>query len=107
MSDMPFGEALNEIMERDEISHRSLRASTAEHRDKPLTISYIGMLRDGSTSPTPQTIEVISAALGIEPTYFREYRQHVAAEAARAAESRVGLPSVLEALESAKARTRR
>jgi hypothetical protein len=107
MSDQAFGEALREIMERDEISYRSLRASTAEHRDKPLTISYVGMLIDGSTSPTPQTIEVISAALGIEPTHFREYRQYAAAEAAKAAESRVGLPAVLEALENAKTRTRR
>lgn len=107
MSDQSFGEALREIMERDEISYRSLRTSTAEHRNKPLTISYIGLLIDGSTSPTPQTIEVIAAALGIDPTHFREYRQHVAAEAAKAAESRVGLPSVLEALENARARTRR
>ena len=107
MSDQSFGKTLREIMERDEISYRSLRASTAEHREKPLTISYIGMLIDESTSPTPQTIEVIAAGLGIEPTHFAEYRQHVAAEAAKAAESRVGLPSVLEALEAAKTRTRR
>lgn len=46
-------------------------------------------------------------ATGIEPTYFREYREHLAAERAAELATRIGLDKVLKVLDALERRDRR
>lgn len=96
-SDQPFAKALRGLMKRRDVSFRAVETltNTAGHR---LPYSYIGMLARGEKLPTPENMETLAVALGVQPTHFREYREHVAAQRARVLAARLGLDLVLEKL---------
>ncbi len=97
----PFSVALRDLMDLFDISFRQLAKYTGDHRDKPYAVSRLQQLAAGAGNPpTPQAIEVIARSLGVDPRYFREYREHVARQAAVQAVRRGGLDAVLDALDS-------
>lgn len=96
----PFPEALREVMERQGLSFRGLADLTrsVDAKGKGLSHGYIGHLARGVARPTVENMELIARAVGVDPTYFREYREHLAAVEARRLVSKVGLDRVMEAL---------
>jgi transcriptional regulator with XRE-family HTH domain len=96
----PFPEALRELMEAKGLSFRAAADLTrsVDPKGRGLSHGYIGHLARGAARPTIENMEVIARALGEEPTYFREYREHLAALEARRLVTKVGLDRVMEAL---------
>lgn len=84
-------------MDRRDVSFRQLEKLTeaAGHR---LTFGYVGQLARAEKIPTPENMEILAAALGVSPTFWREYREHTAAQRARVLAARVGLDAVLAKL---------
>lgn len=98
-SDKPFIPALRDLMEEREFSFRKLVRETGRYREGGYSLAYLSKLATGRDRPTAENMAVIARAMGADPTYFREYREHVAAERARELARRVGLDEVLAALE--------
>ncbi len=84
-------------MKRQGVSFRNAEDLTQAAGHK-LPFSYIGHLARGERPPTVENMEVLAAAFSVDPTYFREYREHVAAQRARVLASRLGLDAVLDKL---------
>jgi len=101
-----LGPTLQQILERRGWSYRDLAEATAaaDPAGRGLGRSYLNLLANGKPIAKPEamkeTIELLAAALGkgIEPTYFREYRELRAAEEAARLTREVGLDKVLAAL---------
>lgn len=86
-TEQPFAAALRHLIERHGLSLRTLAELTPAIDGKGLRHAYIGNLARGAQQPTPANMELLAHALGVDPSYFREYREHeVAAEARRLAE---------------------
>lgn len=84
-SDRPFREAFEDLKNAKGTSYRQIALKTARHRDQgALSTGYISELVRGARQPNASNLEVLAAAAGVEPEYFLEYRQHLAA--ARVAE---------------------
>lgn len=97
-SDKPFHVALQALMKRHDVSYRGLSELT-HAVDKPLSHAYLNHLGTGrEKKPTVENMEAIAQALGVDATYFREYREHLAAQRARALAARHGLDAVLAKL---------
>lgn len=88
-----FPQALRDLMDERQTTIRTL----ANHIDR--SPALVHQLTTGRTRPTPENLRRISRALGVSPSYFREYRESRATEAVLRAERRVGLGAVLEALD--------
>lgn len=97
-TDKPFPAALQDLMKRREVSYRGLSELT-KAIDRPLSHTYLNHLGTGrEKKPTAGNMETVAQALGVEPTYFREYREHLAGQRARALAARHGLDAVLDKL---------
>jgi transcriptional regulator with XRE-family HTH domain len=97
-TDKQFPQALQELMRRRSISYRGL-AEACNAIDRPLSHAYLNHLGTGrEKKPTPGNMEAIAQALGVPPTYWREYREHLAGQRARALAARHGLDAVLSKL---------
>lgn len=96
-SNQAFGAALQALMKRRDVSYRGL-AELTKTVDKPLSHAYLNHLGIGRQVPTVENMESCAAALGVEPSYFREYREYLAAQRARALTARHGLDAVMGAL---------
>ncbi len=71
-SDRPFGEAVTELMDERGLTYRGLAAETG------LSAGYLNHLVHGNRPvPSNDVIASLSAALGVEPEHFREYRIRV------------------------------
>jgi len=75
-----FPEALREILEEREISYPKLARFTKERAHRSLSKTMLNLLARGEEPVNKEQIEIISAALKIDPTYFKEYREFMAYE---------------------------
>lgn len=97
-STQDFPTALRDLMAETGLSYRALSRATGRFRDPPYSITFIGQLLNGNSHPTPEGMEIIARAAGVSPTYFKSYREHVAAEEAVRVMQRVGLDKTLAKL---------
>lgn len=95
-SDLAFCDALRALMGDLEVSGvRQL----AELTDGGLRSARVGYLVSGHRAPTVENIVLLAQALGVDPSYFREYREHLAVQAARDAVRVHGADVVLNKLD--------
>lgn len=94
--ELEFADALQVLKLSSKQSYRQL-AKAAD-----VSPSFLSELLNGRKKPTVEMMERIARAGGVSATYFREYREHIAAEAAKLKVRQVGLAPVLEALDSLK-----
>ena len=101
-----FGVALRKLMAARKTSYRSLSdaTKTLDASGKGLSPTYLSQVTTGIHTPTPSRIELIASALRADPRYFREYREHLAAQRAKLLASEIGLDEVLAALDELEAR---
>jgi transcriptional regulator with XRE-family HTH domain len=97
-SDDDFPTALRDLLAAAGISQRALVRATGRFRDPPYSIGYLSHLLRGDNDPTPENMEILARAAGVPPTYFRAYREHLAAEEAVRIMNRVGLDKTLAKL---------
>lgn len=71
-----FPEALRRLMEARAFSFPKL----AREIEQKLSIAYIHNLASGKSRPTKENIEIIANGLKLDPSYFKEYREHLAKE---------------------------
>lgn len=67
-TDLPFGEAVAELLKVREMSMRALA------RKLGLSSGYLSDVLKGLHQMPPQTMDRVAVALGVVPTYFRERR---------------------------------
>lgn len=96
-SNQAFPEALQALMKRRDVSYRRL-ADLTKTTDRPLSHAYLGHLGSGRSPATIENMQTVAQALGVEPEFFREYREHVAAQRARSLAARHGMDAVLAKL---------
>jgi transcriptional regulator with XRE-family HTH domain len=96
-SNQAFPQALTALMKRSEVSYRRL-ADLTKTTDRPLSSAYLGHLGSGRSPATIENMQTVAQALGVEPEYFREYREHIAAQRARSLAARHGMDAVLAKL---------
>lgn len=97
-SDADFPHALRDLMAETGLSYRALARATGRFRDPPYSITFIGQLLNGQSSPSPEGMEILARAAGVSPTYFAAYREHLAAQEAVRIMQRVGLDKTLAKL---------
>lgn len=97
-SDLPFHLAMRQLMELRDVSFRRLAIDTGRYRTPAYSVAQLHKMAAGERPPTVEGIEVVARALDTDPRYFREYREHVAMEAARRIMRDAGLDAVLDAL---------
>lgn len=103
-SQKPYPQALRALLADRDLTYRRLAALTqsADGQRKGLSHAYLNQLARGEAKPTDHTLahqlELVARASGVDPRYFREYREHLAAQEARQVAARVGLDEVLAAL---------
>jgi transcriptional regulator with XRE-family HTH domain len=73
---LSFSEALRQLMDERALSFPRL----SKKIDQKLSVAYIHNLASGKSRPTKENIEVIANGLDIDPSYFKEYREHLANE---------------------------
>jgi transcriptional regulator with XRE-family HTH domain len=75
-SDDPFPEAFSALKDQRRKTFRALSSDTraADPAGHGLSHTYIGRLARGREYPVPRAIELLSLALGVDPSYFAEYR---------------------------------
>lgn len=96
-SRQPFGPAMKALMKRRGVTYRGLDALTVTVGSR-LSAGYLSHISTGRERPTIENMRVVAQALGVEPEYFREYREHKAAETARLVAARHGMDAVLAKL---------
>lgn len=96
-SRQPFGPAMKALMKRRGVSYRDLDALT-DTAGTRLSSGYLNHISTGRQAPTIDNMRVVAAALGVQPEYFREYREHKAGEAARLLAARHGMDAVMAKL---------
>lgn len=97
-STLPFTRAFRQLMAERDLSFRRLEPLTKTINGKGLSQSYLNQLATGQKQPTVENMYVIARAAGVDPRFFVEYREHLAAEAARRLATEVGLDEVLAKL---------
>lgn len=97
VSNKPFPEALRGLMESRSVSYRKLSELIAAGGGK-LSHTYLQQLTGKRSKPTTENMEQIAVALGVEPVFFREYREHVAARRAAVLAAQLGLDVVMAKL---------
>lgn len=80
-TDKPFSRALRELMDERGIGYPVLERLTGERAYRSLSRTMLNNLVLGRNPVNKDQIEIISAALKIDPMYFAEYRKFVAGEA--------------------------
>ena len=74
-SDEPFGATVERLMAETGVTYRALAEKTN------LSAGYLNHLVHGNRPvPSNDVVEKLSAALGVEPEHFREYRLRVITE---------------------------
>lgn len=98
----PFSEAVKALMEMRNLSYERLSKATklVDDTGKGLSSGYIHLLANDKRSPTPQNIQLLSAALRVDPTHFAEYRQYLAAREAKILEAEYGLDALINHLQN-------
>jgi transcriptional regulator with XRE-family HTH domain len=71
-----FSEALRQLMDEKGFSFPRF----SKEIDHKLSVAYVHNLASGKSRPTKDNIEVIAKGLGVDPSYFKEYREHLANE---------------------------
>lgn len=92
---VPFAQALDELLTERELSQRQLSKMTAEHDDSVSNV-MISYLRRGDMEPSKRAMEAIAKALLLDPSYFAEWR--LEAKRAELNWRHVGLKAALKAL---------
>jgi len=95
-SNLPFGDALRELMGGRGLTYRSLAEATRAFDGRGLTHAHINMIANGHDRPSMRAMELIAAACGVEPDHFAEYRLAAAMRELDPAE--VGLEQALQNL---------
>ena len=71
-SEKPFGEALTQLMDEQDVTYRALATKTK------LSAGYLNHIVHGNRPvPSDDVIAKLAAALDVEPEHFREYRIRV------------------------------
>ncbi len=97
-SSKPFPDALRTLMAEKKLSFRKVADLTSAGGGRSLSHGYVNQLATKLAKPTIENMEQLAHALAVEPTYFREYREHVAAQRAAVLAAELGLDVVLEKL---------
>lgn len=101
-----FGFAVGQLMAERRSTFTTLSDATKilDATGSGLSRTYLSQVVTGQHVPTPARMELIAAALRVDPTYFKEYRQYVAAQRAKLLTAEIGLDEVLAALDELEAR---
>jgi len=91
-TDLEFAAALRGLMAARGVSVRQLAQRLS------LGPARVGNLRSGYGSPTIGNIVEVAAALDVQPSFFREYREHLVVLQARRAARVHGADAVLDKL---------
>ena len=78
-TDLPFGEALRELMKERSLTFRRLEDLTRE-RDPGghgFRNGYLSQLANANTKVSVRGMELIALALDVDPRYFIEYRAEI------------------------------
>jgi hypothetical protein len=99
----PFAQALADLKAASGWGWRDF-ADQLNTYGGPWTFGYLNLLANGEKRVSPgeqlwALCHTAARATGIEATYFKEYREHLAAQRAAQKVSEVGLDAVLAALE--------
>lgn len=78
-----FPEALRDLMAEFNISFPVFERLTKERAHRKLSRTMLNNLALGYDKVNKEQIEIISAALLVDPTYFKEYREFLADEKIR------------------------
>jgi transcriptional regulator with XRE-family HTH domain len=75
-TDQPITIALKPLMHERKLTFRALADLTRSHdpKHRSVTFAYLCALTSGREHPSPRSLELIAASLGIQPDYFPEYR---------------------------------
>ncbi len=109
-SKKPFAQALSDLKRASGWGWRDFGEQVSAHsRDRTYTFAYLQQVAEGKKPLAPgeamwALAEACASCFGIQPTYFREYREHIAAEEAAKLARRIGLDEVLAALDELKRR---
>jgi transcriptional regulator with XRE-family HTH domain len=95
-SNEPFGKALRQLMEEQQLSYRRLADAIGRLDERGITHAHLNMLANGHDKPSIRAIDLISRACSIPPEYFAEYRLAMAQR--ELDPSVVGLDQALENL---------
>lgn len=90
---------MRKVMAERGLSFRGLAERTVTVDGRGLSNGYIAALVNGRSNPTTNNLYVLARAAGVEPTYWVEYREHLAAERARVLTREIGLDEVLAKLD--------
>lgn len=74
-TDAPFAQAFSELLAQLDLSRRELARLTPSVDGRGLGHSYLSMLATGEKAPTPANIVLLAPLLGVQPSFFREYRE--------------------------------
>lgn len=99
VSQLAFPRALRKLMAEQGLSFQKLAARTQAVDGRGLGRAYLNQLATKKRQPTINNLYVIARAVDIDPRYFREYREHLAAERARELAQQIGLDEVLAKLD--------
>jgi hypothetical protein len=104
-SELDLPHALTYLKEHLDLSWRQIVEATKAHdpAGKGYSLGYINRIGTGDAVPVKPEYMLafcldIAESLGVDPMYFREYRELIAAEEAKRLTREVGLDAVLKAL---------
>lgn len=75
-SNEPITASLKSLMREHGLTYRALATliQTRDHDGRGVTHVYLCGLASGREHPSRRSLELIAVSLGLEPTYFPEYR---------------------------------
>jgi transcriptional regulator with XRE-family HTH domain len=78
-TDLPFGEALRELMKARGLTFRRLEDLTrrGDPEGRGFRNGYLSQLANANTKVSVRGMELIASALDIDPRYFVEYRAEI------------------------------
>jgi hypothetical protein len=110
-STKPFRKALEDLKEASGWGWRDFAEQVSRYgKERTYTFGYLQQVAQGVKPLGPGEAmyllcEAAAKATGIQPTYFREYREHLAADQAAKLARKIGLDEVLAVLDELKRRS--
>lgn len=99
-STQPFAAAFSALLADRGLSRRRLARLTLPVDGRGLGHTYLSMLASGEKAPTTANMVLLASCLGVDPMFFREYREAMVQERTAVLVERHGADAVLQALAS-------
>jgi hypothetical protein len=104
-SDKDFRQAFADLFDALDMGWREFATEMSQYEPtgRGWTAGYLNLLKNGRRKVSGEPMYVLQRAAakvaGIKPTYFREYREHLAAQRAAQLATEIGLDEVLAVLD--------